>query len=321
MLKANPGRYILAILLLAAAAAGAVNADSRADHTQPAAPAAPGGQRYAAVARGRVAVEGGLLSLKAPVAGTVTAVATQAGDDVKKGQTLARLDDQEASARVRIARAKLSQAKSATRLLEARLNVARANAGTLKQAAQAGAGSQHDANTAEQKVQTLKWQLAGDRAQGTIAAGRLAIARHRQAEHRITAPVAGQILSVNVQPGDRTAPHGGPAFRLLPDRPRIIRAELNQEYVDHVHPGMTAQVVLDNAEQTVVGQAKVTRIGEVFHKPRLENDPALNAGTRTVLCVLHFTQPTRLRIGQLVLVRIHPRKAAKAARHGHPKGS
>lgn len=275
-----------------------------ADRTQKPAQSKPGNSAYAAVARGRIDVEGGLLKLHTPVSGSVDAVMVHPGDDVKKGQLLARINAQSAQAQVAIAQGRLSQARAQLDILQDRLKAARSSASKLRSAARAGAGSTHDAAAAAQKVRDLKWQLTSARAEINIAKGKLTIARRQLALHRIKAPVAGRIVQVNIQAGDHAGGDAGAAFELLPDRARIVRAELNQEYVGAVHKGMPAQVVLDDASQTTLGSAHVVRVGDVFRKPTLDTDPGQGAGIRTVLCVLAFDQPSHLRIGQRVLVRM-----------------
>lgn len=324
MLNKKPaqGRIVAVfVVLLAAAATGVVAMAGTAGVSQSAQAQTGGQSQYAAVARGRVAVKGGMLSLRVPVAGTVDTVKSQAGDDVHKGQLLALLDPQVAQARLDIAGAKLTQARTQSDILADRLKAARSDAGKLRSAARAGAGSAHDADAAAQKVRELQWQLQDDRAQVQIAQGQVGIARHQLAQHRITAPVAGRIIAVHIQAGDQLTATSKPAFELFPDRQRVIRAELNQEYVAAVRPGMQAQVVLDNGNQQILGTAHVVRVGDVFHQPSLENNPALNAGTRTVLCVLRFDKPTELRIGQLVLVRVLRQSAPSKPATPSAKGS
>src|SRR6185312_16429536 len=73
--------------------------------SQPAPPAADAVEpAYAAVARGRIAVEGGLLQLEAPRAGTLDSVSVHEGDRVAKGDTLATLDPEPARLQLQAAR-------------------------------------------------------------------------------------------------------------------------------------------------------------------------------------------------------------------------
>jgi hypothetical protein len=98
-----------------------------------------------------------------------------------------------------------------------------------------------------------------------------------------------------------SAQAGGELFQLLPDRPRIVRAELNEAYVDLIKPGMRAEVVRDSDQGSVVS-AEVLRVGDVFGPSRLTDDPVERAGAHDVECVLRL-DGGGFRIGQRVLVR------------------
>jgi hypothetical protein len=92
---------------------------------------------------------------------------------------------------------------------------------------------------------------------------------------------------------------------MLPDAPRIVRAELNESFVGVVHDGMAAEVDDDSGSGMAPLKAHVLRVGNVFGASTLEDDPQVRANTRTVECVLAFDQQpaTPLRIGQRVVVK------------------
>lgn len=260
--------------------------------------------RYAAVARGRIDVEGGLLQLSSAQPGIIASVLVHPGDHVRRGQSLSKLQPMDAKAAVTIAKGRLAQARAEVRLAAARLGAARTRAQTLAQAAAAGAGAGQDATDAANQVQQLSAREAAAQAAVTTARGQLEEARYALAQHTLHAPVAGYVVKVHVQLGETVAPQSGPMFTLLPDRPRIVVAELNSEFVGAVHPGMTAQVVLDNDTQTPVGEARVVRVGKVFRPSTLTKNPSQRAYTRTVTCVLHFAKKVTAHVGERVLVRI-----------------
>ncbi|MES1153470.1 MAG: secretion protein HlyD, partial [Rhodanobacter sp.] len=113
---------------------------------------------------------------------------------------------------------------------------------------------------------------------------------------------------VSAQPGASVSPASGPLFVLLPRKPRIVRAELNDSFVGVIQPGMPAEVVADSGGDHARWSAHVLRVGQVYGPATLENDPQVRANARTVECVLALDQPdsdqTRnLRIGQRVTVR------------------
>ncbi|MGP1664507.1 MAG: secretion protein HlyD, partial [Rhodanobacter sp.] len=110
----------------------------------------------------------------------------------------------------------------------------------------------------------------------------------------------------------------GPLLVLLPQKPRIVRAELNESFVGIIHPGMSAEIVADSAGNPRPWRAHVMRISQVFGPASLETDPQVRANARTVECVLGFDQPPSLRVGQRVMVRFHSEVAPASAATAKP---
>lgn len=300
-------------LLSLALAASLLAACSHDDASQGAATAAAPSP-YAAVARGRVDVEGGLLKLSMPRDGVVADIKVHEGDRVKKGQVLAVLDTRPAQLAVSAAEAEQKQAQAQGKVLEARLKAAQQRATRLAAAAAAGAGDGQSADDARDAAQQLQGELDNAHAAEAVAAQKLDAARYELAQRSLVAPVDAQIVERDIQPGATVSPQGGPAFVLLPEGPRIVRAELNESFVGTVHEGMHAQVVDDSGSGAPTLNAHVQRIGTVFGPSALEEDPLIRANTRTVQCVLVFDQPppASLRIGQRVIVQFAGAQAQPA---------
>jgi RND family efflux transporter MFP subunit len=303
----RPVRTLLALALASSllAACSQNDAGKNASSTTPA---------YAAVARGRVDIEGGLLKLSMPRDGIVSEIRVREGDRVHKGQVLAVLDTKPAQLAVSGAEAELKQAQAQGELLEVRLKAARQRATRLASAAAAGAGDGQSADDAKDAAQQLQGELDNARAAEATATQKLDAARYELAQRTLLAPFDGQIVERDIQPGAAVSPQGGPAFVLLPEQPRIVRAELNESFASVVHEGMQAQVVDDSGSGVPALSAHVQRIGTVFGPSALEEDPLIRANTRTVQCVLLFDQPPppSLRIGQRVIVQFTANGAAPA---------
>lgn len=297
-----------ALALAAALLAGC----SHGDADQAAAQQAAAKPAYAAVARGRIDVEGGLLKLSMPRDGIVADIKVHEGDHVTKGQVLATLDPKPAQLAVHAAEAEQQQAQAQAKMLEARLKSAQQRAGRLAAAAAAGAADGQSADDARDAAQQLQGELDNARAAEALATQKLDAAHYELTQRTLVAPVDGQIVERAVQPGAAVSPQGGPVFVLLPEKSRIVRAELNESFVSTVHEGMAAQVVDDSGSGAPTLTAHVQRIGTVFGPSALEEDPLIRANSRTVQCVLVFDQPppASLRIGQRVIVQF---KAADAA--------
>lgn len=260
---------------------------------------------YQAMARGRIDIEGGLLKLSMPSEGIVQSVNVHEGEHVQKGQLLAQLDPEPAKLALDSALAEQQQTTAQANSLEERLKAASLRASRLQQAAKAGAGDTQSADDAHEAAQQVQAELDNARANASLAAQKVAGARYQLGLRSLHAPVDGQIVQRMVQPGASLSPAAGPIFVILPDAPRVVRAELNESFVGVVHDGMDAEIDDDSGSGMAPLKAHVLRIGNVFGASTLEDDPQVRANTRSVECVLSFDQPpaTPLRIGQRVLVK------------------
>lgn len=264
--------------------------------------AAPANGSWIAMARGQVDVEGGLIRVVAPRDGRVEEVRVEDGDVVRQGDVLARLEQRQARTAVGVTEAGVAQANAQLGVLKAKLAPTAQAAQRAAAAATAGAASGQAADDAGTALAVLKAEIAVAEAAVKAAHAHLDEARAELDAHTITAPAAGRIVRRSVHVGDAVSAQAATElFQLLPDRPRIVRAELNEAYVDLVKPGMRAEVVRDTDQGTPVA-AEVLRVGEVFGPSRLTDDPVERAGAHDVECVLRLDGGA-FRVGQRVLVR------------------
>jgi multidrug resistance efflux pump len=277
---------------------------------------------YAAVSRGKVDIEGGLLTLSMPREGTLAKVAVHEGDHVKQGQLLAALDTQPATLAIEAAQAQLEQIQAQLKLIAVKQVGAKQRAQRLAAAVAAGAGDGQSADDAREAAAQLDAEQQSTRAALSMASQKLDEARYELKQRSLLAPFDADVVQVSAQPGASVSPTSGPLFTLLPQKPRIVRAELNDSFVGVIQPGMPAEVVPDNGRDDTRWSAHVLRIGRVYGPATLENDPQVRANARTVECVLAFDEPTsdqtkNLRIGQRVMVRFG---AATTPSRTAPKG-
>ena len=300
-MKRMHARLLPAVWVLACA--GVLAACSERASSPPA--KAAGHTAWLAMARGQVDVEGGLIHIVAPSDGLVDAVEAEDGDEVKQGQVLAVLDQRAAQIGLGIAEAHLSQAEAQVGVAKARVPEALLQAQRLGEAAEAGAATGQSAGEAGATLALLKAQVTAADATVKVARQEVEQARAQLDARVIKAPFAGRIVRRTVHVGDAVSVQAqSELFQLLPDRPRIVRAELDESYVDLIKPGMRAEVVRDSDEGRAV-QARVLRVGELFGPSRLADDPVERAGAHDVECVLQLEESS-FRIGQRVLVRFMP---------------
>lgn len=264
--------------------------------------AAPANGSWIAMARGQVDVEGGLVRIVTARDGRVEEVRVEDGDTVKQGDVLARLDQRPARIALGVAEATLAQAIAQVGVLKAKLAPLADQSRRIAEAAGAGAATGQSADDAATALAVLRAEIVAAEAAARVAHEHVEEARAELDARTITAPAAGRIVRRSVHVGDTvSALAGGELFQLLPERPRIVRAELNEAYVDLVKPGMHAEVVRDSDQGAVV-TAEVLRVGEVFGPSHLTDDPVERAGAHDVECVLRL-DGGEFRIGQRVLVR------------------
>jgi multidrug efflux pump subunit AcrA (membrane-fusion protein) len=308
------GGTAMLVSCLLAACSGSSDA-SVGNTTKPAA-------TYVAVARGKVDIEGGLLNLSMPREGILAKVAVREGDQVRQGQLLAALDSESAALAVNAAQAQREQAQAQLKLLAIKQAAAKLRARRLAAAVAAGAGDGQSADDAREAAAQLDAEQQSYRAALDMASQKLEEARYELKQRSLYAPFDADVVQVSAQPGASVSPASGPLFTLLPRKPRIVRAELNDSFVGMIQPGMHADVIADNSQGDAHWSAHVLRIGRVYGPATLENDPQVRANARTVECVLAFDQPSsgedrsdrtgELRIGQRVMVRFGPAASATA---------
>ena len=293
-------RTLAIFLMFALAACSGGKPDTTANAPTTAAPS-----QYLAIARGRVDVEGGLARVVAQRDGVVVAVNVQQGDGVKAGEVLAQLDPRAAQIELDDAKAQVEQARAQLVQLQLKLKEAQQRAPRIAEAAKAGAASGDAADEARNEAASLQAQADAAKAALDAARQHVNAAQLDLDARALRAPVAGRVTQRDAQIGQAVSAQSGAAlFTILPNRPRIVRAEVDADDADKIKAGMKAQVVRDTGEGPEY-PAKVLRVGEVIGASTLTEDPLARATSREVECVLELEPGSAppLRIGQRVLVR------------------
>lgn len=288
-----PGMLAIA-LLLAACNGRTQRADANADAAA---------NQDIAVARGRIDIEGGLLAIASPRDGILDRVAVHEGDQVKQGQVLATLDTHSAQLAVDAARVQLEQARAQLALDAIKHSGAKQRADRLVAAAAAGAGDGQSADDARNASDQLHAERDSNRAAADMATLKLSEAKYELSQRTLLSPVAATVVRVSAQPGTSVSPGSGALLTLLPDKPRIVRADLNESFVTAIRPGAIAEVATSDNAKDGRRRAHVVRIGQVYGPGPTDGDASGRDNARTVECVLAFDQPEPdMRIGQRVIV-------------------
>lgn len=305
----------LALWALLGAAALAVAALSWRDAVAPAAGPAvaearwtePNGfvSRYAAMARGLVDVEGGIIKLAASRDGIIRQVLVEEGDRVRAGQVLAIQDDRSARLGLAVAEAECAEVGARLELLKVRFAAAERERRRIAPLAAKGAASQRAFDERDDRARFLGAEIAATEAQLRTAQARKAVAAYEVEQRIIRAPVDGRIVRRQARPGDGASTlNVTTLFWFVPDTPRIVRAEVEEQFVAALEVGMTAEIVPES-DETKVFRAKLVRIGQI-HGPKrpVAYDPKERADVRVVESVLALADAGgALLLGQRVMVK------------------
>lgn len=263
--------------------------------------------QYTAVAKGRVDLEGGIVRLASSREGVIQRVLVEEGDQVKKGQLLAIVDDKSAQVNLLVAHKEYQQARSAEPVLSLRLKAAERELKRQELLLPLEAAPRMNYDSAVDQVALTKAEIDQARANTASAQSRLKVAEYEVEQRRIRSPLDGVIVKRLARVGDGVSTTNvTPLFLFAPNAPRIVRAELEERYVSQVKSGMMA-VISSEANESISYPAKVLRVGQVFNQKQVDDDPNERVDVRAVEVVLQpldTSADQSLLLGQRVLVKI-----------------
>jgi HlyD family secretion protein len=309
-------RATLASALLVGAAAGLAscgNAQGSEEKQRAAHAAAEANSPYAAIAAGKVDVEGGLVDIAARQPGIVTQVMVQEGDEVHGGQILAQLDDQDSRLARNQAAASLQEAQAQVDAGRTALAAAQRNVGRMEQLAAQNFVSPQAVENARDAVRTAQSQLDVQTATASQQRAALAQANYVVEQHVVRAPDDGRIVRRYANPGmGASTLNVTPMFQLQPHTARIVRAELEERALNSVRVGMRVEIVPES-DQTRTYPGTVLRIAQVFGARRLQSDDPAQQTDERVVEVVADAQQAPVLVGQRVLVKFLKPNARGAA--------
>lgn len=202
--------------------------------------------------------------------GRVVAIYVEAGDHVRRGQVLAKIDDSVMVQQVHRLEASLEQAKAQAALSAAEYQRAQG-------VEAAGALSKED-------IEKRRATSLTDAANVKVVAAQLAEAQARLERTRISAPVDGTVLTRKVEVGQIANPGGDALFRVASGGEVEMRGQIAEQDLAQLKTGQEAQVYVTGLPQAFVGKVRLlgaiidpaTRLGEI--RIALQPDPALRPG-------------------------------------------
>ncbi|MBV9345849.1 MAG: efflux RND transporter periplasmic adaptor subunit [Gammaproteobacteria bacterium] len=217
--------------------------------------------------------------------GRITAIYVEAGDHVRRGQILAKIDDSVMVQQVNRLEAALEQAKAQAALSAAEYQRAQG-------VEAAGALSKED-------IEKRRATALTDAANVKVVAAQLAEAQARLGRTRISAPVDGTVLARKAEVGQIANPGGDALFRVASGGEVEMRGQIAEQDLAQLKTGQEASVYITGLPQAFTGRVRLlgaiidpaTRLGEI--RIQLKPDPALRPGAfaRGVVTVAKAQRP------------------------------
>lgn len=287
-------RALLALLAVAFAAAALYQAQAAVSPTRTAgkkaAPAAATAPSSRVAAEGRVvAYPGAEVVIGTDLAGTIVVLKVQEKERVRRGQLLAELRSDDYRAALSEARARVVEADADIHLAEAEVERARA----LWDKA---VGSRQAVDRAERDVDAARAR----RATAAATAERLAAVL---AKTRIVSPIDGVVIARHAQAGETL--EAGQRIVTVADLSRVrIEAELDEFDSGRVRLEDSVRVTAEGYDGRA-WKGKVEEIPDSVVGRRLKpQDPGKPEDTRVLLVKVALLEPTPLKLGQRVEIRI-----------------
>lgn len=202
--------------------------------------------------------------------GRITAVLVEAGDHVRRGQVLARLDQSVLLPQLDRLSASLEEARA-----QAALSLA--EYGRAQGVEAAGALS-------KEEIERRRATSATDEARVKVAAAQLAEAEARLSRSEVRAPADGIVLTREAEVGQTAAPGSPPLFRLARGGEIEMRGQIAEQDLPKLSVDQPVAVHLTGVAEPFTGKVRLlgavidpqTRLGEV--RVALPPDPRLRPG-------------------------------------------
>lgn len=270
---------------------------------------------YAAIANGKVDVEGGIIQIAARRGGVVREVLVQEGDRVVAGQILARQEDDEARLALQSANADVAQAESQLRLIQVDIRTAQREHDRLARLVDSNFVAASRMDQARDAIAQAQARLGSQQAAVQTARARRDQAAYNVELTVIRAPQSGRIVRRYANPGAGASTlNVSNMFDLEPDAPRIARAEIVESDIPNITPGQAVEITPEGDPSKVYVGA-VLRRAAVFGARKLASDDPSQRSDERVVEVVVTAGDAPLLIGQRVLVKfMKPGETAGAPR-------
>ena len=250
------------------------------------------------------------------LSGLVTDLRVQPGDYVEKGQPLFTVDTRAIRAQLQQADAAINEARAAITEAQTAQATASRQLALYRAVDDPAAVSKAEVIRAEGEVSAARSRLQSARARLQAAQATSGTARTELGRATVRAPMAGEILAVNIRPGEYLSTMGGggsPFIEMGQTRPLHIRIDIDEEQAPRVAMGAEAFVSPRGAADRQVKATFVRAEPRVVPKRSLTNSAAERVDVRVLQVIYQLPDTDGLfRVGQQVDAFIPARESEGA---------
>lgn len=202
-----------------------------------------------------------IIDIGTALSGLVTGLYVEAGDFVEQGQPLFLVDDRAARAQLREADAAIAEARAAIAEAKSARDTAQQQLDLYDAIEDPAAVSRIEVINAEGQSNSANTRLALAEARLVAAQARAGSAQTELGRLTVRAPIAGEILAVNIRPGEFVSTMGAasvPFIRMGETRPLHVRIDIDEDEAARVAIGRPAIVSPRGAAESQV-EAKYVR--------------------------------------------------------------
>lgn len=245
-----------------------------------------------------------VIDIGSALSGLVTDLRVETGDMVEKGQPLFLVDARAARARLQEANAAIAEARAGIAEARTARNTANQQLALFRNLDDPAAVSRSEVIRAEGEAAAAASRLKVSQARLAAAQASAASARTEIERLVVRAPISGEILAVNIRPGEFVATQGGgnasPFIQMGQTNPLHIRVDVDENEATRVKLGDPATVSPRGAADIQV-KAKFIRVEpQVVPKRQLTNSASERVDVRVLQIIYELPDGDVFRVGQQI---------------------
>ncbi|MFA6219045.1 MAG: efflux RND transporter periplasmic adaptor subunit [Erythrobacter sp.] len=250
------------------------------------------------------------------LSGLVTGLMVEPGDRVRQGQVLFTVDDRAVRAQLREADAAIAEARAAIAEAQSARATASRQLALYRNVDDPAAVSRAEVIRAEGEASAAAERLRLAQARLQAAQARAGSARTEIDRLTVRAPIAGEILAVNIRRGEYVSTMGGggavPFIEMGQTRPLHVRVDIDEEQAPRIALGAPATVSPRGAAERQVRAKFIRAEPQVVPKRSLTNSAAERVDVRVLQVIYELPETDGLfRVGQQVDAYVAARDVRK----------